>query len=165
MPSQKEVLQSKVAEADRQHQAATADLTARTDAVTATKAKIADLQRRYEAACVEAAQGNAKAEDPSTLHAQLQSLQHRLRGETQLCDAAVQAHGESSRKLSEAQSSLNALADQEELQRLEAAIATADADVKSAQAALADATKKTMQARHDRWLFMKKLERQARQAA
>ena len=139
MPSQIQILTKAVADADRQNRTATDDLTARTEAVNTTTAKIEDLQRRYDVACLEAAKGNEKAEDPSGLQAEIQRHQHRLRGESQMHQDALKAHGDANRKLVEATNALQDFNEREELQRLKEAVQTAKANVAAAEAGLKEA--------------------------
>lgn len=90
MPSHKEILQKSAADAEREHQAASQEEARLRAEVEATSSKIAELQQRYDSACVQVAQGNPKAENPASILAERDTHGHRLRGLEQVHRAASQ---------------------------------------------------------------------------
>lgn len=139
MPSHRELLQARVAEAEKEHLAASREEERLRLDLNTEREAIATLQSRYEAACLAMAQGIAKAEDPATLLAERDRRGHRAHGLQQLHAKALDTSQASSTRLAEAQKALQRESDREEYQRLSAVIDEAEKRRKSAQEALAAA--------------------------
>lgn len=132
----KEILQKNVADAEREHQAASQEEARLRSEVKAASSKIADLQQRYDSACVQVAQGNQKAENPASILTERDTHGHRLRGLEQMHREASQRSQVTAAKLVEAQTALQAQLETEEVQRLEAELADAVTKANAAKAAL-----------------------------
>lgn len=165
MPSHKSLLEAKVAEAEREHRAASEEEARIRAQVKETTQAIDGLTARLDRACLHIAQGNAKAEDPTAISAEKDRLGHKLRGLKQMHDSALTAHRDSGTKLNAAQSALQSQLEQEEGQRLEAAIVEAKAVVDAAKAALDEANAKLNVAAKARNQFLRKQELKARAKA
>lgn len=134
MPSHKEILQARVAEAEEKQRAVSAEEERLRSQVNETTRQIAEAQERYEKACLAAAQGT-NGEDAASVLAERDRHSHRLRGLEQLYKSALDAHQTASLNLTDAQVALNVQLDLEEGERLKSVIADAEKKRDSAKAA------------------------------
>lgn len=158
MPSHKEILQKNVVDTEREHQAASQEEARLRAEVEATSSKITDLGQRYDNACVQVAQANPKAENPASILAERDTHGHRLRGLEQMYREASQRSQTTAAKMVEAQTALQALSEQEELERLQEAVKTEKANVAAAEGTLREANQRLAAAKRAHSQFARKLD-------
>jgi len=160
MPSHREILQDRVAAAERDNKAATEEEARLRNETKTVRAAMDALTGRYEIACRALAEGTT-AEDPASLLAERDRHGHRLRGLEQLHQQAIAAGQRTAAVLAEATSALQAQQDVEELNRLTAAIVDAEQKYSEALAALKEAEAALNTVKWTKRNFMRQMELKA----
>lgn len=161
MQSHMEILQDRVAAADRENKTAVQEEARLRNETKTVKAAMDALTGRYEIVCRALAEGTT-AEDPAALLAERDRHGHRLRGLEQLHQQAIAAAQRTAAVLVEATTALQAQQDVEELNRLTAAIVDAEKKQSEALAVLKEAETALATVKWMKRNFMRQMELKAR---